>query len=414
MARSSRVARFGAALTVAILMLAGVRLEAATSVTIAWDPNPEPEVTGYLVLYGTQPGVYSGRVDVGVRTECTLLSIPEGTYYITVEAYTADGIISAPAAEITTVVKNRLLPTTAAPDFDGDRRSDLVLWHASTGQWSRLSSKTGLTEVPDSGMRFGGLGDVPLSGDIDGDRVADLIVWRGSTGTFYWLTSSSGYTAGGSQQWGIQSLGDMPMLGDLDGDGASDLIVWRPSTGMWYWLTSSSGYNRSFPGSVAFGSGTMGDVPLIGDFDGDGRADISVWRPADGTFYWLTSSTNFSYAGARAKQWGAAWLGDTPMLGDFDGDAKSDLVVWRASTGMWYWVSSSSGYSNSAGRNVLFGSQSVGDQPFLADVDGDGKADPCVWRAITNMWYVLYSSSGYTNVAARYLAGGAGDVPVVK
>src|SRR5678815_3077075 len=75
MARSSRVARCGAALTVAILMLAGVRLEAATSVTIAWDPNPEPEVTGYLVLYGTQPGVYSGRVDVGVRTECTLLSL---------------------------------------------------------------------------------------------------------------------------------------------------------------------------------------------------------------------------------------------------------------------------------------------------------------------------------------------------
>jgi len=411
MGGSSRLARFGAAFAVSILMLSGVRLEAATSVTIAWDPSPEPEVTGYLLLYGTQPGVYTGRVDVGRRTQATLLSIPEGTYYITVEAYTAEGIISAPAAEITALVKNRLLPTTAAPDFDGDRRSDLVLWHASTGQWSRLSG-TGLTEAPDTGMRFGGAGDIPLSGDIDGDRIADLIVWRASTGTFYWLTSSSGYSLGGSQQWGIGSLGDVPMLGDIDGDGASDLIVWRPSTGMWYWLTSSTLYNRSFPGSVAFGSGSVGDVPLLGDFDGDGRADISVWRPTDGTFYWLTSSSGFT--AVRLKQWGAGWLGDMPMVGDFDGDGKSDLAVWRSYTGVWYWVLSSTGYSSSFARQVQFGSGTVGDRPFLADVDGDGQADPCIWRAVTNTWYVLYSGSSYSNVAARFLAASPGDVPVVK
>jgi hypothetical protein len=412
MAPSSRVARFAAAFTVAILMLVGLRVEAATSVTVAWDRNPESNVTGYVLLYGTQPGVYTERVNVGSRTECTLLAIPQGTYYFSVQAYTADGSLSAPAAEVRWAIVNRLLPATSAPDFDGDRRSDLVLWHASTGQWSRLSSATGLTEAPDSGMRFGGVGDIPLSGDIDGDRIADLIVWRAGTGTFYWLTSSSGYTGGGSQQWGIGSLGDVPMLGDLDGDGASELIVWRPSSGMWYWLTSSSGYNRSFPGSVAFGSGTMGDVPLLGDFDGDGRADVSVWRPGDGTFYWLTSTTSFT--GVGLKQWGAAWLGDMPMVGDFDGDGKSDLAVWRTYTGMWYWVLSSTGYSSSFAREVQFGSGTVGDQPYLADVDGDAKADLVIRRAVTNMWHVLHSASGYTTGADRFLAGSTGSVAVVK
>jgi len=81
--------------------------------------------------------------------------------------------------------------------------------------------------------------------DMDGDGTSDLAVWQGSTGRWTWLTTASGFDSrtAGSQQWGNQSLGDVPRTGDIDGDGIADLIVWRASTGTWFWLTSSSGYS---------------------------------------------------------------------------------------------------------------------------------------------------------------------------
>ena len=85
---------------------------------------------------------------------------------------------------------------------------------------------------------------------------------------------------------------------DFDGDGKTDLTVYRPSAGQWYGLKSSTG-NVSYS-SQAWGLDT--DIPVAGDFDGDGPPDIAVYRPSTGTWYVLQSSTNFtSYV---SQQWG--------------------------------------------------------------------------------------------------------------
>jgi len=302
-------------------------------------------------------------------------------------------------------------------DFDGDTQSDVMVWRPSTGTWYALTSGSAFNAGVAKQWGNASLGDLPFQADIDGDGIADLIVWRPGDGTWYWLTSGSGYSyaAQGSRQWGNSGLGDQPMVGDVDGDGLADLIIWRASTGTWYWLTSSSGYSYAAGGGIQWGNPSLGDRPVLGDYDGDGRADLAVWRASTGTWYWLTSSTNYSYASARGIQWGNNGLGDKIITGDIDGDAKADLILWRPTDGTWYWLTSSTGYAYSSAGSKQWGNNGLGDLPMIGDFDGDGRADLTIWRTTTGTWYWLTSSSGYSYSSAtgRQWGGGA-DVPMVK
>jgi hypothetical protein len=86
------------ALVIALCLTA--RAHAASSMTIAWNPNPEP-VAGYIVAYGTSPGLYDTVVDVGLATTWTFGDALDGlTYYFVVYAYNATGVTSDPSAEV--------------------------------------------------------------------------------------------------------------------------------------------------------------------------------------------------------------------------------------------------------------------------------------------------------------------------
>src|SRR5687768_10332653 len=83
-----------------LLFLAPASTAQAGSLTLAWDPSPEPDIAGYTLLYGPAPGSYTSQIDVANTTQFTITSLPDGTYYFAVQGYTSDGMISGLSNEV--------------------------------------------------------------------------------------------------------------------------------------------------------------------------------------------------------------------------------------------------------------------------------------------------------------------------
>jgi hypothetical protein len=184
--------------------------------------------------------------------------------------------------------------------------------------------------------------------------------------------------------------------GDFDADGRSDITVYRPTTGVWY-IRRLNGPDNAYQ----WGIGT--DVPALGDFDSDGKSDVTVYRPETGVWWILQSVTNFSTYVTR--EWGQP--GDIPVTGDYDGDKKSDVSVYRPLTGDWYALLTST--NNSGYTYRRWGEP--GDLPVPADYDADGKTDIAVYRPSTGVWWIVLSSTNNSVYFSRQW-GEQGDIPL--
>jgi uncharacterized delta-60 repeat protein len=177
---------------------------------------------------------------------------------------------------------------------------------------------------------------------------------------------------------------------DFDGDGRSDIAVFRPGEGTWY-------VNRSSLGSYGAQFGLPTDRIVPADFDGDGKTDIAVYRPSSGTWYWVDSSDS----SVHGLQFGTSE--DLPTPADYDGDGRADISVFRPSAGTWYRENSSDGsfFARQFGASQ--------DKPVAGDYDGDRRADLAVFRPSSGTWYWLNSSG---NSASGEQFGSSGDMPV--
>ncbi len=313
----------------------------------------------------------SGDVDAGSRG------------YISFDALhpndTGHGVIATQFRAATIIQRARVAETF---DFDGDKKTDLVVWSPASGLWQIINSNDNSTRNEVWGA--GSLGDVAVPGDYDGDGKTDLAVFRTVQGVWYILNSSNGTAR--VQPWGTN--GDRPVPGDYDGDGKTDIAVFR--AGAWYVLQSSDNALRA----QQFGIST--DKTAQGDYDGDGKTDVAVFR--QGIWYINKSSNGV----LRAEAWGLA--GDVAVPGDYDGDFKTDIAVWRSATGYWY-------IRRSESETLLahqWGNQSFNDAATPGDYDGDGRADVAVWRSDSGYWYVLKSSDAGI-ISSQW--GQSGDVP---
>jgi hypothetical protein len=183
-----------------------------------------------------------------------------------------------------------------------------------------------------------------------------------------------------------------PRTDDYDGDGKADVTVFTPATGTWAILESSTGT------ALTATLGAVGDRPVPGDYDGDGKTDIAVYHPATGEWTVLRSSTGT----LTAVAWGSTT--DLPVAADYDGDGKTDMAIYRPATGEWIILQSA---TNTA-RTAVWGSSA--DVPVPGDYDGDGKADLAVYRQTTGLWQILRSGTN-TATTATWGSTGARAMP---
>jgi predicted outer membrane repeat protein len=259
----------------------------------------------------------------------------------------------------------------------------------------------------------------PEKADFDGDYASDIGYFHpapAAAGLWGILKSSQNFSYGSAQYitWG--QTGDLVVPGDFDGDGKLDPTVRRPPAGgqsaAYLILNSYSGYDYGCALTVPAGWPGLGDTPVVGDFNGDRISDPAIWRGNTGV--WIIALAP-GFSTHQFYSWGQT--GDTPIAADVDNDGRTDIGYWRPSTGVWGFLLSTQTYSYAKAWFVNWGTS--GDIPVMADYDGDGKSDPAVVippaGGQSRAYRILLSSTNYNpSYSSTIPAGwpGLGDTPV--
>ena len=124
-------------------------------------------------------------------------------------------------------------------------------------------------------------------------------------------------------------------------------------------------------------------MPVAADYDGDGKSDVAVYRSTTGQWF-----INQSKSGALSMSWGSPALLDLPVPGDYDGDNRNDVAVYRRTSGDWLIRLSTTGQQ----KQVRWGATGNDDAPVPGDYNGNGVTDIAVFRRSTGQWFVLFDN----------------------
>ncbi len=308
------------------------------------------------------------------------LTIADGA--VTSYYYQADDF-SCPSYENTLIAKHatvteafNAMTRLATPAVEGWFSStDPVVVHKEFTCWNHLSEGNPPVSLENTVVDF----VLPDLGEIGEYQVSGgnlLRYWRPLAGYLTLQVRADGIAPGGmgvviveAPVPGAEHL--VLQSGDYDGDGRSDIAIFRPGSGLW-----------AVRGLGSLNFGTAGDVPASGDYDGDGHAEVAVFRSASGLWA-IRDLTRFFFGGSDA----------VPAPADYDGDGTCDASVFSAGAGTW----------SVRGMTAAFFGQS-GDLPSPADYNADGRAEFAVFRPADGLWAILGGGRRYF--------GQSGDVPV--
>jgi subtilisin family serine protease len=275
------------------------------------------------------------------------------------------------------------------------------------------------TGTPNRMLFAGNDGFSSMTGDANGDGRDDIIEFtRGSTGDVF-VSLSTGSSFGTRTKWhDVFAFGtEVPLVGDFNGDGRDDIAAFTRGSTADVYVALSNG--SSFVGtavrwhaSFAFGS----EIPLVGDFNGDGRDDIAAFTRGSTADVYVALSNGSSFVGT-AVRWHSSFASGwrIPMAGDFNGDGRDDIIEFTRGAAADAFVSLSTG--SSFGTRVkwhdlfAFGSE----LPAVGDFNRDGREDIATFTRgpAADVYVATSNGSSFIGTAVKwhdFFAAGA-EVP---
>lgn len=203
----------------------------------------------------------------------------------------------------------------------------------------------------------------------------------------------------------VHQHGDYILSGNWSGKQSTLAVVRPEADGRLHWYADLP--HRTAPLHVRYGN--AGDIPVVGDWNGNGRDTIGVVRDEGGRYVWLLN--NFDGKPVRVA---FGKTGDEPVVGDWNGDGVDDPgFVRRVGDRMLWFLSRNAEKLHP--RSFYAGKAS--DVPVVGDWNGDGTDNIGITRSMRNgklAWFVDTSKAGATRLKPeRFQFGHAGDTPIV-
>ena len=255
-------------------------------------------------------------------------------------------------------------------------------------------------------IRFGMPGAIPIAGDFNGDGLCEVGVYF--RGEWFIDLNGNGEWDEGDLWAKLGDEQDLPVVGDWDGDGKDDIGIYGPewqgdrraiaaepglpdltnipkdkpknvppdideaTDGHRLLKLTRNGRPRADLIDHVFRYGRSQDLPVAGDWDGDGIDSIGTF--CDGHWVLDYNGDGRNLGQEYVASFGQA--GDLPVIGDFDGDGIDEIGVFRAGT----WYIDSNHNRELDAHDKVFQLGGAGDRPVVGDWDGDGIDDPGVYH----------------------------------
>jgi hypothetical protein len=388
------------------------------AIRFSWtEPLDDTAITSYQIYSSASANVAITTANlIGTSTTTGFVqdAVPSGsTRHYAVVAVGADGDAS-PASAVLSATGSKWLHS----DVNGDGTDDVVTFTQGSpapvyvALSANADSFVGNALMWDSD--FGNAGQVTRTGDFNGDGKDDIIRFtRGTTGDAY-VALSSGSGFGASSQWdsGFCLNDQIPLVGDFNGDGKDDVACVDPDNDViWVALSDGHGFgpatewifpNQLLPPGPSSAPNWTGYVPVVGDFNGDGMSDIAL---IDNTGHRVAVAlSRASYFSGTSWIWNSSFgnPGETPGAGDFNGDGMDDIVTFTPGHNVYVSLSNGTSFVQSGWNwNISFSGGS--EVPGVGDFNGDGKSDVVTFTRGTDGSVYVSLSNGQSFVQTGWL-----------